>query len=494
MLFNSVSFIFLYLPIVFIGTFWLGRYNPWMAVLWLALSSLVFYAVWDVRYVALLLASVTFNYGAGRLIGLKRAQDTTGRQAKPLLITALACNLGLLGYFKYANFFLTTAATLTGSHYPILAIILPLGISFFTFTQIAFLVDVYRGLAREYRFINYLLFVTYFPHLIAGPILHHSQMMPQFAALDTFARINPRNIAAGMTAFTLGLVKKILIADKLSVYASIVFNAASTGHAPMLIEAWTGALSYALQLYFDFSGYTDMAIGMSLMLNVRLPTNFNSPYKATSIIDFWQRWHMTLSAFLKDYLYIPLGGNRKGEPRRYLNLMVTMLLGGLWHGAGWTYVVWGGLHGLYLMVNHLWRALKKAPSKIVGGGLAAGLLTFIAVVVAWVFFRADSLTTAWLMLKGMAGLHGVFKKWVPLREGLEVMPPALLLALFFPNVREIMSLCPLTVEGVPAALRQGPMARLSWTPTVLQACFLVLLFLACICSIGKASEFLYFQF
>ena len=342
MLFNSVSFIFLYLPVVFVGAFWIGRHSPRMAVLWLALASIVFYAVWNVLYVGLLLASVVVNYGAGCIIGFKRAQDATGQKAKPFLIAALVGNLGLLGYFKYANFFLTTAGALTGSHYPTLDLILPLGISFFTFTQTAFLIDVWRGVAREYRFIHYLLFVTYFPHLIAGPILHHGQMMPQFAAPETFARINPRNVAAGMTAFTFGLAKKVLIADNLSLYASALFNSASDGHAPMLVEAWTGALSYALQLYFDFSGYSDMAIGMSLMLNVRLPANFDSPYKATSIIDFWRRWHMTLSAFLRDYLYIPLGGNRKGKVRRYLNLMFTMLLGGLWHGAGWTYVVWGG--------------------------------------------------------------------------------------------------------------------------------------------------------
>jgi D-alanyl-lipoteichoic acid acyltransferase DltB (MBOAT superfamily) len=501
MLFNSVSFIFLYLPVVFFGTFWFGRRSPRMAVLWLALASLVFYSVWDVRYIPLLLGSVVFNYGAGFLIGLKRSQDATGQKAKAFLIIALVCNLGLLGYFKYANFFLATAGSLTGSHYPALDVILPLGISFFTFTQIAFLVDVYRGLAREYRFLNYLLFVTYFPHLIAGPILHHGQMMPQFAAPETFARVNPRNVAAGMTAFALGLAKKVLIADRLSVYASTVFNAASDGHAPILIVAWTGALSYALQIYFDFSGYTDMAIGMSLMLNVRLPANFNSPYKATSIIDFWRRWHMTLSAFLRDYLYFPLGGNRKGKTRRYINLMITMLLGGLWHGAGWTYVIWGGLHGLYLTINHLWRDLKKPAADRgesgKGARLAAGGLTFLAVVVAWVFFRADNFASAVLMLKGMAGVQGDLHlppNSTPLREGLKAVLVALPLALFFPNVREIMARCSLTVEGVPTTLRNRFSAYLSWAPTVPQACLLVFLFLACILNIRKMSEFLYFQF
>lgn len=285
----------------------------------------------------LLLASIAFNYGAGYWIGIKRTLQID-KQAKLALIVAITVNLLLLGYFKYVNFFIVSANQFFGSHFPLRDIILPLGISFFTFTQIAFLVDVYCGIACEYNIIHYLLFVTYFPHLIAGPVLHHRQMMPQFADPDTY-RINPEHIAIGLTAFILGLAKKVLIADDLSEYATPVFNAARDGSMPMLFEAWIGALAYTLQIYFDFSGYSDMAIGLSLMFNVRLPLNFDSPYKATNIIEFWRRWHMSLSSFLRDYLYIPLGGNRKGNIRRYANLMATMLLGGLWHGAGWTFIV-----------------------------------------------------------------------------------------------------------------------------------------------------------
>jgi D-alanyl-lipoteichoic acid acyltransferase DltB (MBOAT superfamily) len=405
MLFNSYSFIFVFLPIVFAGMFLLGRHSHRLATLWLAMASVVFYAVWDARFVLLLLGSVAFNYGAGYWIGLRRKPGTS----KHTLALAIAANLLLLCYFKYANFFIGTTNQLFGNHTAALNIILPLGISFFTFTQIAFLVDVHRGIAREYNFIHYLLFVTYFPHLIAGPVLHHKQMMPQFANPATY-RINPEHVAVGLTLFVLGLAKKVMLADNLAEYATPVFNAARDGHVLMLLEAWIGALAYTLQLYFDFSGYSDMALGLSLMFNVRLPVNFDSPYKAISIIDFWRRWHMTLSAFLRDYLYYPLGGNRKGVVRRYANLMATMLLGGLWHGAGWTFVAWGGLHGFYLMVNHGWREWKARRGWSQSGAiakLAGGALTFFAVSIAWVIFRADNWAAAKLMLSSMAGLNGI---------------------------------------------------------------------------------------
>lgn len=269
MLFNSYSFIFLFLPITFAGMFWLGRYSHRLAALWLGLASLAFYAVWDSRLVLLLLASVAFNYGAGYWIGLNRTADA-GKRARHTLIAAISVNLILLGYFKYTNFFIASTNAFFAANIPALDIILPLGISFFTFTQIAFLVDTYRGIAREYNFIHYLLFVTYFPHLIAGPVLHHKQMMPQFASPATY-RINAEHVAVGLTIFVLGLAKKVLIADTLADYAGPIFGAANAGERLMLFEAWVGALSYTLQLYFDFSGYSDMAIGLSLIFNVRLP-------------------------------------------------------------------------------------------------------------------------------------------------------------------------------------------------------------------------------
>ena len=408
MLFNSYVFIFAFFPIVFFGFFHIGKHSHALASLWLASSSLFFYGWWDARYVGLLLGSIVFNYAGGYLIGRSIARQSVN-QSKILLSGAIAINLVLLGYFKYANFFAENLNHLAGTSLPIGKVILPLGISFFTFTQIAFLVDTYQGKVKEYNFVHYALFVTYFPHLIAGPVLHHKEMMPQFAKRNV-CHINWDNVSVGFTIFVLGLAKKVFIADSLADFSTPIFSVVAAGGQPMLFEAWVGALAYTLQLYFDFSAYSDMAIGLSLMFNVRLPLNFNSPYKATSIIEFWRRWHMTLSRFLCDYLYIPLGGSRNGKAQRYLNLMITMLLGGLWHGAGWTFVVWGGLHGFYLMVNHAWRGFKGKMGWGDGGKLAtlgAGALTFLAVVVGWVFFRADSFSSAMTMLHGMAGMNGV---------------------------------------------------------------------------------------
>jgi alginate O-acetyltransferase complex protein AlgI len=294
-----------------------------------------------------------------------------------------------------------------GSHWDIGRVILPIGISFYSFTQIAFLVDTCRGKVREANVIHYGLFVTYFPHLIAGPVLHHAQMMPQFAYASIY-RPRAGNLTAGLVIFCLGLFKKVVLADGVSPYADAVFKAADLGQMPSTPEAWIGAVAYTLQLYFDFSGYSDMAIGLSWMFNVRLPFNFDSPYRATSISDFWRRWHISLSTFLRDYLYIALGGNRRGAVRRYANLTITMLLGGLWHGASWSFVIWGGLHGLYLALNHGFRAMlgERIVTRLDGSRvwtLVAWALTMLAVVVGWVFFRAESLGGAQRILAAMAG-------------------------------------------------------------------------------------------
>jgi len=407
MLFNSYIFIFGFLPVVLIGFYQIGRHSHAMAALWLAASSVFFYGWWDLRYVALLLVSIVFNYSAGYLISRKHPASSTQHPAHHLLIAAIAVNLCLLGYFKYANFFVNNLTALTGSAWTFAQVILPLGISFFTFTQIAFLVDTYQGKVKEFNFVRYALFVTYFPHLIAGPVLHHKQMMPQFQHPDTY-RINLESFNVGLTIFIIGLAKKVLLADQFALYANPVFNAVALGGEPTLFEAWVGALAYALQLYFDFSGYSDMAIGLSRMFNVKLPLNFDSPYKAPNIIEFWRRWHMTLSTFLRDYLYVPLGGSRKGVPRRYANLMLTMLLGGLWHGAGWTFVLWGGLHGVYLVINHGWRKLTGSDGSATGWRAVAGIgLTFVVVVVAWVPFRAPDMAAALRMWGGMVGANGV---------------------------------------------------------------------------------------
>jgi len=484
MLFNSYVFIFAFLPIVFSGFFFLARVDHKIAAAWLTLSSLFFYGWWNPKFVTLLLASAAFNYVIGYLI----AQNFGMSRGKRLLILSITVNLFVLGIFKYANFFLASVDSIAGSQHAMTNIVLPLGISFFTFTQIAFLVDVHRGFAKDYNFIHYLLFVTYFPHLIAGPILHHKQMMPQFDAPETY-RVDLDNISTGLTIFVIGLAKKVLLADYLSDFVGPVFDAARDGSHLHFMEAWSGALAYTLQLYFDFSGYSDMAIGLSWLFGIQIPINFNSPYKSSSIIDFWRRWHMTLSQFLRDYLYFGLGGNRKGKIRRYINLILTMLLGGLWHGANWTFVVWGGLHGFYLVVNHLWRNLCKrfgyaaadhSPSRI-WNYVTVGL-TFTSVVIAWVVFRAANIKAAHAMLSAMAGMGGFeFPSSVNF-PFFALASLGLLIVWVFPNSQTLVE------------KSSGRYFARSHKSTVLNAVWYGLLLSICLISMSKKSEFLYFQF
>lgn len=401
MLFNSYPFLFVFLPVFLIVFFALGAGSHRAAVAWLGLASLGFYAWWDYRDVALLLLSIVFNF----LVGRQLAHQAGRPNARRLLTLAVVANLLTLAWFKYADFAIGSLNMVSGSQFALLGIALPIGISFFTFTQIAFLVDAWQGKAKEYSFSAYLAFVTYFPHLIAGPILHHKEMVPQFMDRNILIP-RARHFTIGITIFVIGLAKKVLIADNLAPFANDLYR--SPGE-PSLLVAWGGTLAYAFQLYFDFSGYCDMAIGLSRMIGVRLPINFHSPYKAANIVDFWRRWHMTLSRFLRDYLYIPLGGNRKGPGHRQVNLLLTMLLGGLWHGAGWNFVIWGGLHGAYLAVNHQWLELKARLGipTVHGGQLLACALTFICVCYAWVFFRATDLGSALKIVRGMSGGYGI---------------------------------------------------------------------------------------
>src|SRR4051794_4026493 len=355
MLFNSYSFIFLFLPAVLAGYFALGRGSNLAPVVWLALASLAFYSLGNWQYVALLLASIAFNYGVGYLLIVR---DFRPRLRFAVLTAGVAGDLAVLGIFKYAGFLAANFNAVFSTGF-VVHILLPVGISFYTFTQIAFLVDACRGQVARYALPHYALFVTYFPHLIAGPILHHKDMIPQFEREET-KHPHPHLILCGLIIFAIGLFKKTCLADGIQPLVALAFEARS----PSFDQAWCGALAYTFQLYFDFSGYSDMAIGISLMFGIFLPVNFNSPYKATSIVEFWRRWHMTLSQFLRDYVYIPLGGNRRGRVLRYINLMITMLLGGLWHGAAWTFVVWGALHGAYLCINHAFSALVPNAPKL----------------------------------------------------------------------------------------------------------------------------------
>jgi D-alanyl-lipoteichoic acid acyltransferase DltB (MBOAT superfamily) len=363
----------------------------------LVFASLFFYSWWNIVYLPLILSSIFFNYLMGITLS-KNKESNKGFSKKSILIFAITSNLALLGYFKYTNFFLENFNGIFGSNIPLQHIILPLGISFFTFTQIAFLVDTYKNEVKEFDLVRYMLFVTYFPHLLAGPILHHKEMMPQFANLKNSV-INYRNIAIGLFIFSIGLFKKVVIADTFAVWATAGFDTATTLN---LIEAWITSLSYTFQLYFDFSGYTDMAIGISLMFNIKLPINFNSPYKALNIQDFWRRWHMTLSRFLRDYIYIPLGGNKISSFRTYVNLLATFVIGGLWHGAGWTFIFWGFLHGMALIIHRVWTNLGFKMYTWL-----AWFITFNFVNIAWIFFRAKNWEDAIKVLKGMVGLSGV---------------------------------------------------------------------------------------
>jgi alginate O-acetyltransferase complex protein AlgI len=510
-LFNSYIFILCYLPLTLGVFFWLGTAGRLQgATAWLVLMSLAFYGWWNPVYLGLIVASMVFNYGVGVALGRRGRGSPAARR---LLAFGVTADLALLGYYKYANFFVDNWNALGGTTLSLGETVLPLGISFFTFTQIAYLVDAYRGEAREYNPLHYALFVTYFPHLIAGPVLHHSEMMPQFGKPSIY-RINIEHFTAGTVYFLMGLFKKVVIADGIAVFASPVFGAAASGEALSALDAWAGALAYTFQLYFDFSGYSDMAVGLAMMMGVRLPLNFNSPYKATNISDFWRRWHMTLSRFLRDYLYIALGGNRRGPARRYVNLFLTMLLGGLWHGAGWTFVIWGALHGLYLIVNHGWHTVTQRRD--VGGPLGrflAWTLTFVAVVIGWVFFRAHDVPSALLMLKAMAGstwelspflataIQGAdAARWLGL-VGVELPPLVLLLAIELglllvvttaPNTQQLMWSA---YDGLDRKLVAGPPAtRLRWRPATPWVVVMILGATWALLGLSGVSEFLYFQF
>jgi len=411
MLFNSYIFIFAFLPIMLIGYFWLLQKRLILgSKVWLVGGSFFFYGYWSVVYVPLLFASILVNFFVGSALATvpiekESIRNTSAQRSffsrvskKQLLIFGVIFNVGLLAYFKYTDFFLENFNGIFEANIPLLHIILPLGISFFTFTQIAFLVDSYKNEVKEYDLLHYMLFVTYFPHLLAGPILHHKEMMPQFANKWNFA-VRWRNVAVGLFLFSIGLFKKVVIADTFAVWANTGFDVATTLN---FFEAWATSLSYTLQLYFDFSGYVDMAIGMSLMFNIRLPINFNSPYKATDIQDFWRRWHITLSRFLRDYIYIPLGGNKVSQFRNYVNLFTVFLIGGIWHGASWMFLIWGALHGFAIVMHRIWQDLGLKM-----WGWLGWLITFNFVNITWVFFRAKDFETTSKVLSGMVGFHSI---------------------------------------------------------------------------------------
>jgi alginate O-acetyltransferase complex protein AlgI len=419
MLFNSYPFLFCFFPLV-LAAYWGLTSSRRGRELILITGSFIFYAWWDYRFLALLLLSIVGNFTAGCAIR-SSTEKNKARAADVILSLSILANLSAIGFFKYSHFFLDNMNFAFKSHWDLAPIILPLGISFFTFEQISFLTDVRRQNIRSFDFVDYAVFIAFFPRLIAGPILRYNEIAPQLAS-RTKLPIS-QNLVVGLTIFFIGLVKKSVLADGIAPYVLPAFARAAAGQPVDFFMSWGSALAYTCQLYFDFSAYSDMAIGIARCFGIRFPMNFFSPYKSTSIIDFWQTWHITLSRFLRDYVYIGLGGNRRGSARRYLNLMITMLLGGLWHGANWTFVAWGGLHGAYLVVNHGWRSfsdhslLVKKFRETPASRACGWALTFSCVVIGWVFFRANSFHAAIVMLRGMFGLQGAY------------LPSALLFAL-----------------------------------------------------------------
>ncbi len=458
MLFSSQPFILLFLPLALVCYYAAGvSRTPRLCVL--LACSLVFYSWWDVRFVPLLVGTVTVNWGLSRLA------QRPGRRW--LLDVAIVGNLLLLGAFKYANFAAENVLGLAGIAFEPWTIILPLGISFFTFQQISYLIDVRRGEAGSYSLLEYGCFICFFPHLIAGPIVRHNELIPEFAR-HPLRDANVEMIGRGLALFILGFVKKVFFADELAPIADAGFALAAGAGAPGTAAAWQGALAYSLQLYFDFSAYSDMAMGLFGLFGFDLPLNFNRPYRATSIRDFWRRWHMTLSRFLRDYVYIPLGGNRHGAVRAYAAGLLTMLLCGLWHGAGWTFVAWGGLHGLAVIGNRLWVATGRHCPAVLGW-----VLTLLFVIVGWVLFRAENFQVAAHMLDAMGG-HGGSGQADP--ENWTWVAVGSLFALLGPTNAE---------------LSQAP-----WLVRRTVALVLATLFVAALLRVGQGRglEFIYFQF
>jgi len=519
MLFNSHHFIFIFLPVSIIGFYYFAKKaNNEASILWLVLASIVFYGWWNPVYLFLILGSILFNYSFGILLSRKHK--------KRILGLGIAINLFLLGYFKYTYFFLSNINHIFDASIQAHEIILPLAISFFTFQQITYLVDAYRGETKEYSFIHYCLFVTFFPQLIAGPIVHHKEMMPQFLQKNLLVHIW-KNLSIGSSLFIVGLFKKVVLADQISKFAEPMFQFTLHGGELTFFEAWAGVLSFSFQIYFDFSGYSDMAIGLARMFGIVLPINFYSPYKSVNIVEFWRRWHISLSRFLREYLYIPLGGNSKGNVRRYANIMLVMLLGGLWHGDSWNFVIWGGLHGFYIIANHFWHFVRRKMGhdlkvRTFLGTIFSCLLTHFAVVIAWVFFRAESLSSAKLILKGMFGCNGVvlwdsylihlnklgglgdllvhfgwqfgkmdfFNKW----------QFAFIILMFvfvwlLPNAQQIFFQHKPTLSIYYGKEKFSRSRYIVWSPKMYWAIFLGITFVVIVtCFLGQVSEFIYFQF
>ncbi|MEM9013571.1 MAG: MBOAT family protein [Pseudomonadota bacterium] len=487
MLFSSLLFIFGFLPATLVLVYLARRaFGGYAAMSVLFVASLIFYGWNTPIYVGLILFSIGVNFWCGRAVA-----HTGSRRA---FAGGVVFNLGLLGWFKYIGLFSQTLSDIARADITIDGVILPLAISFFTFQQIAFLADCLKERKNPYGLLEYGLFVAFFPQLIAGPIVHHKDVMPQFSA-PRFARFYRDDVLTGLILFSIGLSKKVLIADGLAPLADVVFDSANEGVSLLMVEAWLGLFAYSFQIYFDFSGYSDMALGLAAFFGIRLPMNFNSPYKSRSIVEFWRRWHISLSTFLRDYLYFPLGGNRKGVILRYRNLFIVMLLGGLWHGAAWTFVVWGGLHGAYLCVNHAFDRFNASRPPM--NGPLAVTVTFIFVSFAWIFFRAETFSAAFAVIAGLSGVAPTPESIMtgPLLYSVMLLPVAAAIVWTAPNALEILdrfsSLRPQRPVFWPASGGSAALAHERVAVALLGAGAAAAIF---ILSASGPYEFIYFQF
>jgi len=509
MLFNSGTFLFAFLPLAMLGFAlafrWRGLEAAWT---WLAAASVFFYGWWNPVHVPLLLASVTLNYLLARRLSLLGSQSSHW-----LLVAGVVINLGLLGWFKYWHFFASNVAACFGQEWHGQPLELPLGISFFTFHQLTYLLHCRADRDQNTSFRHYLLYVTFFPQLIAGPIVRPHEMLPQLQ--QPRKRVFPwSDLSVGFTLLSFGLFKKMVVADSVAVWVAPVFDHVyDVGHVAML-DAWVAVMAYTLQLYFDFSGYSDMALGLARMFGVDLPANFFSPYKACSIVDFWRRWHITLSSFLRDYLYIPLGGSRKGPVRRSVNLLLVMFIGGLWHGAGWTFALWGLWHGGCLLINHLSTqvGLMQHLPRLTGKVLSWSL-TFLAVILGWTLFRAPDLASAVSIAQSLFGYNGIqlppgwleklpllaqvgitaHSDWQIFAGPAQLLTLAALLmaAVALPNTLQITRavFTPPNQPGLP-----DEKTACLWQPTARWAILTGAALTISLLHLGRISEFLYFQF
>jgi alginate O-acetyltransferase complex protein AlgI len=525
MLFNSYEFLFVFLPVTLVGFYLLGAFSRTSAILWLILLSLLFYGWWRPVNIVIIGPSIIINYTLATLLLRLSHSQKSPRASRAVLLAGIAFNVLFLGFFKYTDFLSGTINEVFGAHLILRHVILPLGISFITFQKIAFLIDVHAGRVKSFSFRDYCTFVLFFPQLIAGPIVHYREMMPQFQS--AWCRFEKENFVVGLTLLLFGLFKKVVLADNIAPLISPIYEHSAAAGGTPLVLAWMAAIGFTLQIYFDFSGYTDMALGLARFFGIKLPPNFNSPLRASSIIDFWLRWHMTLTRFLTAYIYNPLVlwltrrrlakgrpgfGGRNSTAGAFVALLLvptitTMFISGLWHGAGYGYIIWGVLNGLCLTVNHAWRLVgprlweDRADYDRVMRPVGF-ILTFAFVVIAMLFFRSSSVTSAIDLVKGAFGLNGVALHSVAASAGTDIKKAGmwicalLFIALACPNTLQILARYEpaLGVKPQSNAPVFGGLKIPAWEPSLPWAVVMSTIAVMTILSTGGPSEFLYWQF